>query len=294
MFRSIIILLVLLATTGCGTTKWTDTARTGTEQLLISYAIDRVVEQIDFSILEGKKVFVKSEAIDQATDNKYISMAIRQQVAICGGLICDEKNESEFIVELRAGAVGTDRNDLLFGIPAFTLPEVSISGNTTGSGTTIPEIPFVKKTDQRAVCKIAVFAYHRETGKPLWCSGNRQNEGRAKAWWVFGAGPINRGNIFEGTEFAGDRMPLVNEEDVGSNKNYLQPLADEHYFFGTASIDKEDNEKDDGKDEKAKEAEVTKEVAEEPKNAPEPAVVPTPATDAPPRVARPSRYGNFY
>ena len=36
-------------------------------------------------------------------------------------------------------------------------------------------------------------------------------QSKAKAVWVFGAGPFQRGTIYEGTEFAGDRLkiPLV-------------------------------------------------------------------------------------
>lgn len=223
-------LFVFLALCGCGTTKWSDTSRTATEQLLLSYAIDHAVEKIDFSILSGKKVFVECGAIAEATDNKYISNAIRQHVATCGGLLCDEKGESEYIIELRTGAVGTDRNDLLYGIPAFTIPAFTIGSTSTGTGAVIPEIPFVKRTNQRAVCKIAVFAYHRESGKPLWCSGNRQSESRAKAWWIFGAGPINRGSIYDGTEFAGgsfSEVIAVGDEDFDESP----PLTRERFFF---------------------------------------------------------------
>lgn len=227
----VVFLIFVSGSSGCGTTKWSDTSRTATEQLLLSYAIDNAVEQINFSVLADRKVYVSSDAISGTTDNKYISTAVRQHIATYGGLLCDTKEEAEFIVELRAGAVGTDRNDLLYGVPAFTIPSLTIGSNTTGMGATIPEIPFVKRTDQRAVCKIAVFAYHRETGAPVWCSGNRQSEGRAKAWWVFGAGPINRGNIYNGTEFAGGSFKeVVLAVDDGDYNENPPPLAQERFF----------------------------------------------------------------
>src|SRR5687768_15185765 len=42
---------------GCGSTRTSNTARTATEQLLISDAIDRTVQQINFKVLEGQTVF---------------------------------------------------------------------------------------------------------------------------------------------------------------------------------------------------------------------------------------------
>ena len=229
MLRFALICLVLIVCAGCGSTKWSDTSRTATEQLLISYAIDQTIAQINFSVLRGKKIFVKTDAIQTATDFKYLSMAIRQHIATSGGMLCDKEEDSEYIVELRTGAVGTDRNDLLYGIPAITIPSVAIDGATTGMGSTIPEIPFVKKTDQRAVCKMAVFVYHRETGRPLWCSGNRQSESRAKAWWVFGAGPFTKGSIYKGTEFDGGRIPQV-IPGISNENDELPPLTVERYF----------------------------------------------------------------
>ncbi len=213
---------------GCGTTKWSDTSRTATEQLLLSYAIDHTVEQLNFQVLAGKKVFVSTTAIAAVTDNQYIGTAIRQHIASYGGLMCDKQEEAEYIVELRAGAVGTDRNDVMLGIPAITVPVVTTSGTLPQ----IPEIPFVKKTDQRAVAKIAVFVYNKETGHPLWCSGNRQSESRAKAWWVFGAGPFNRGNIYDGTQFAGNRLsefvPFQSSDDETASP---PPLTAERHFL---------------------------------------------------------------
>ena len=232
MHRICITCIVLLVCAGCGTTKWTDTSRTATEQLLISYVIDHAVEQVNFSVLKGKKIFVKTEAIQEATDYKYLSMAVRQHIATSGGMLCDKEEDSEYVAELRTGAVGTDRNDLLYGVPAITIPAVALNNAATaGAGSTIPEIPFVKKTDQRAVCKMSVFVYHRETGRPLWCSGNRQSESRAKAWWVFGAGPFTKGSIYNGTEFDGGKIPPMIPGLSGSDENEDQPpLAVERYF----------------------------------------------------------------
>lgn len=210
---------------GCGTTKWSDTTRTATEQLLLSDAIDHAVEKLNFGVLDGKKVFVSTTAIEATTDYKYLTTTIRQQIASHGGIICDTQDDAQYIVELRTGAVGTDRNDVMIGIPAFSLP------TTAGTAPQIPEIPFVKKTDQRAVAKIAIHVYNKETGLPLWNSGNRLSESRAKAWWLFGTGPYNRGNIYEGTRFAGGNFSDIVPFRDSAEQRELPPLTAEQRFI---------------------------------------------------------------
>jgi len=98
--------------------------------------------------------------------------------------------------------VGTNRSDLLFGVPATSLP----TGVITGAPSSIPEIPLVKRTAQQGVCKLAVYAYDRGSGRPLWQSGTRQIASQTKDIWIFGAGPFTRGTIHDGTHLAGEQL----------------------------------------------------------------------------------------
>jgi hypothetical protein len=88
----------------------------------------------------------------------------------------------------------------LFGVPSMNVPQIPLVQPVPAA---IPEIPFAKRRDQRARAKIAVFAYHRETGTPVWQSGLANHESSANDVWILGAGPFQRGTIYEGTEFAG-------------------------------------------------------------------------------------------
>jgi hypothetical protein len=65
------------------------------------------------------------------------------------------------------------------------------------------------------VAKIAVFAYERATGIPVWQSGTDAVASRARDLWVFGTGPFQRGSIYGGTKFAGEdlRVPLISSRD---------------------------------------------------------------------------------
>ncbi|MEX0585889.1 MAG: DUF6655 family protein [Pirellulales bacterium] len=192
---------VAIALAGCGTTRWTDTSRTGTEQLLLSDAVDRAVSEVNFRGLAGKTVYFDQQFLKD--DNHYLISSFRQQLLACGCVLKEKREDAEFVVEARAGAVGTDRHDLLYGVPATNLPTLA---PIPGMPTAIPEIPLAKRTAQRGVAKIAVFAYHRESGKAIWQSGVNQVASDAKNTWVFGVGPFQSGSIFRGTAFAGRKL----------------------------------------------------------------------------------------
>ena len=224
-----VTLLLLAACGGCGTSKWTDTKRTATEQLLISDSMDRAVSQLDFRALAGKKAYLDNTAITTVTDYAYLTSSLRQHMLASGCLLKDEQKEADYVVEIRAGAVGTDRHDVLYGVPAMNVPTMLPLPVSTP---TIPEIPLAKKTDQRAVTKIALFAYNRNTGRPIWQSGVVPVESRAKDLWFFGAGPFQRGSIYEGTNFAGHKLniPLIDIGDENDDQRETVSVADEAYF----------------------------------------------------------------
>lgn len=217
MIKKLSIALCLLATglapalTGCGTTRFTDTSRTATEQLLISDAVDEVVSQMDFHVLAGKKVYLEPKYLDGCTDKGYVVSTLRQHLLAHGCLLMDDPKEAVYVVEARSGGVGTDRYDVLLGIPRTQLPAV-----VPGTPTVIPEIPFVKRTEQKGVAKLAVFAYKRDTGRPVWQSGTVQQASTAKDLWVLGAGPFRNGSIQKSTEFAGQtiEIPFMGEGDT--------------------------------------------------------------------------------
>jgi hypothetical protein len=198
-------LLLLAGMAGCGTTRMTDSTRAATEMLLVTQAADRAVEQIDFSPLSGKTVFLDASGVsEKEVDKGYLVSLVRQQVLGAGALLQQEKDKAEYIVDLRAGGLGTDRHTMLIGTPAVQLPSV-----VPGIPTNIPEIGLVKKNDQRGVAKIAVFAYHRATGRALWQSGTVEAESREKDTWLFGAGPFSRGSIRKHAELAGQPLPTI-------------------------------------------------------------------------------------
>ena len=196
-------LLVILALTGCGTTRMTDTKRAASEMMLISQAVDTAIGQIDFSALHGKDVYLDTQYLDGVVDKGYVISTMRNHLIANGALLMDTRDRAEFIVEARAGVVGTDTHSLLVGTPQMNVPTSLVSGVPT----TIPELAFIKKTEQKGVAKIAAFAYRRETGRAVWQSGSVDSDSTLKDTWVFGAGPFSRGSIRRNTELAGEPLP---------------------------------------------------------------------------------------
>ena len=85
---------------GCGTT----VKRAGTEQLLISNAVDNAVEKLDFHELSGHKVFfdtdfLKSVRSDNFVSKDYVISAIRHQLVANGALVQDSRESADTIVE---------------------------------------------------------------------------------------------------------------------------------------------------------------------------------------------------
>lgn len=191
---------LLFAAAGCGTTKWSDTSRTATEQLLLSTAVDRAIDNIDFKPLADKYVFLDPQYLD-CVDNKYVLSTLRQHMLAEGCVLMPEPGSADIVVEVRAGAVGTDHHDVLLGVPAISVPAGGLAGVPS-----IPEIPFAKTTAQKGVAKIACFAYNRETGQAVWQSGVFPVVSTAKDSWFLGTGPFQRGTIYDSTHFAGSRF----------------------------------------------------------------------------------------
>jgi hypothetical protein len=211
----------------------TDTPRAATEMLLTSQAIDYAVAQIDFTPLSGQTVFLDTGSLDKdVVDKGYLVSLVRQQLLSHGALLQEERGRAVFVVELRAGALGTDRHSVMIGTPAVSLPSV-----VPGLPTSIPEIAIAKKNDQRGVAKIGVFAYNRVTGRAVWQSGSVESSSRIKDTWVLGAGPFTRGTIRQRAELAGEPLPnLANPTELFSHKSKNQghpgSTGKEQYFPG--------------------------------------------------------------
>src|SRR5438270_13541526 len=82
------LLLLALFAAGCATSDMTNPPRSVTEQLLLSTAADRAMTNGDFSIFNGKKVFVDSTYFD-SYDARYVMGTIRDALSSAGARLVD-------------------------------------------------------------------------------------------------------------------------------------------------------------------------------------------------------------
>ena len=98
----------------------------------------------------------------------------------------------------------------------------------------IPEVSVGKRNGAIGVSKVVVFAYHRESGVPVWQSGAAVSRSDAKDSWFLGVGPWTRGSVYDGVMLAGSRLHLPFEKGnrprtaplaIGSKHNYVHPAV---------------------------------------------------------------------
>lgn len=213
-----VLAAVSCAAVGCGTTR----EHQATSQLVVSDAVDRSIQDMDFRPLSGRKVYLDTSYLRHVkgegfVNSEYVISGLRQQILGAGCLIQDSSNDAEVIIEARIGTLGADNHLVTYGIPENNA--FSSAASLLPSAPTIPSIPeiaFARREAREAAAKIAAFAYDRETRRPIWQSGVRHSVATAKDTWVLGVGPFQGGSIREKTKLAGSRFEFGRRSIGGS------------------------------------------------------------------------------
>ncbi len=222
--RLFTLLLLMVVTAGCGSTK----SRTATEQLIASDAVDGAVAEVDFTPLAGQKVFFDREYIKNYppagfVNADYVVSAIRQQIVAAGCLLQDKREDADFVIEGRIGTLGTNSHDIIYGLPANNL--LNAAANVVPGAPplpSIPEISLARKNDLLGAAKLGLFAYHRESKRRVWQSGVALARSTAKDTWIFGAGPFQSGTVYDGVRFAGTKL---GKDGDGADKKHRAELS---------------------------------------------------------------------
>ncbi|GIW86615.1 MAG: hypothetical protein KatS3mg108_0939 [Isosphaeraceae bacterium] len=224
--RRLIACALAALSAGCGTVKQTGTARTATEQILLTNAWDQALASVDFSPLAGVPVFIDTQYIKGTIDEGWLVSSLRQAMLSQGVLIRSKPEQALWILEPRVGAYGTDSYNWLLGVPQTTVP-VTLGGLPAG---TIPEIPIIKKSHQQGIAKLALFAYDRASGQLVWRSGTQLAMADAKDVYVGGVGPVQSGSIRQRDKRVGINVPMISDPTprlvAPSTPGAAPPLAD--------------------------------------------------------------------
>jgi len=169
---------------GCTSTKQSNTARTATEQLLISNAVDQSLNKIDFTPLAGSSVFVEEKYLD-CVDKGYILGSIRHKLMQAHATVAAKAEEANAIMEVRSGGVGTDVASSFLGIPGFTMPGML----------SVPDIKIVNRDSQKAVAKIGLVVYDVKSKTELGDGGVSLAKSDENNTYVMGFGPHQSGTL---------------------------------------------------------------------------------------------------
>ncbi len=155
--RPVICVAVALALNACTIIRDTQPARSATEEMLISTAAERVSDRMQLDFAHGAKVFV-DPADFEGYDSKYALGTFKDRLLRRGALLVSDKNQADFVIAPRSGALSNNQRDFLIGIPSVTLP-VPLTGPVT-----TPELALYKRELEQGVAKVAVTAYDAKTG----------------------------------------------------------------------------------------------------------------------------------
>ncbi len=225
-FTAVACAVLIGILSGCGTTKWSDTGRTATEQLLITSAMDDVVDEFNFYPLSGRKLYINKAGVT-CTDSQYLISILRQQLAANGVLVKDKEEEADYILEIAPGAAGTNRYDLMYGIPKTEIPSI-VTGGTMSA---IPELALIKRTDQKAQVKLMLWAYNKKNGAIIWQSGNKTKTAELRNRWILGFGPITRASFNKKVQVGGDDLNIPGSTPGSCNVQGEKPSVQSEAIY---------------------------------------------------------------
>jgi hypothetical protein len=188
LFRCVCLGLTVAAW-GCTSTTTTNTARTSTEQLLVSNAIDGALDKVNFTPFAGSKVYLEEKYLE-GVDGKYLVASVRHRVLHSGARLVDKADDADLVIELRSGGIGTASSDAYIGTPSIGLPGML----------TLPEVRVVERKRQEGSAKIGMVAYDAKTKEILGGGGVAMNRADDSNWFVVGVGPWRSGSVKEEVE----------------------------------------------------------------------------------------------
>jgi hypothetical protein len=220
-----LLLASWLSCTGCTTTKQTNTARTASEQLLISNAVDHALNKVDFQGLVGQKILIDEKYLD-CVDKGYLVGSLRDRVVRSGAHLVAKAEEADIVLEVRSGGVGTDLSNSFAGMPGITLPGML----------SIPEIRLVSRDRQKGLAKIGLVAYDAKTMQILGGGGIATSISDDNNWYVFGVGPYRTGSVKNEINGVAPMQPGDTPVDYQTRLTFAPPGSPRGDAPGSASV----------------------------------------------------------
>jgi hypothetical protein len=194
ILRDLLLATSVLAS-ACTTARTTHTPRTAQEQLLVSTAVDRALESVEFASFAGRKVYLEEKYLD-GIDKNYVLWSIRRRLLAAGVVLTSKIEDADVVVEASSGCIGTDSAEMFVGTTKADLP-------TPQATVSVPEVRVVSRNSQAGAVKIGVLAYDAKTRRALG-GGLLTANADHNSWFVLGAGPYQTGKATDEIERMAD------------------------------------------------------------------------------------------
>ena len=169
---------------GCAKSNMSATARTATEQLLLSNAVDQSLSRVSFDSFRGHKVFLDDKFLE-SVDKTYVVGSIRHRLLQSGASLSPDAASADVVLEARSGALGTDSSETFYGVPEVVIPGM----------VTIPELKLATKSRQTGTAKLGFVAYDAKSSHVLGTGGVAIAVADHNGWNVLGVGPFKSGSL---------------------------------------------------------------------------------------------------
>jgi hypothetical protein len=171
---------------GCATTKESDTARTGVEQLLVSSAVDQALDKIDLTPVRGASVWLEEKYLD-CVDKNYVIVSLEQRLMMNGATLAAKAEDADVVMHVSSGSVGTDRQEKYLGLSEIPLPPPS--------PIMIPQVSIFSRQRANGTAKLRIVAFDAKTRRPVLQGGMALARSDFKSWKILGAGPVESGTV---------------------------------------------------------------------------------------------------
>jgi hypothetical protein len=207
-------LLFVASLTGCASIRHSDTARTGIEQLLISSAVDGALNKVDLRPISGAKVFLDTQYLD-AVDKNYILISMHQRLLANQCTLVGKAEDSDVVMEIGSGGVGTDGTDYYLGFPGLALPPPAV--------TMIPKIAIFQRNRSIGTAKLSVVAFDTRSRRPVINNGYAMARADHRDWHVLGLGGQQSGTVHRELVAQTDEpSSLIESPKVASEKSWFR------------------------------------------------------------------------
>lgn len=189
--RSLGILAICAAAAllcGCGTFRDTVPSRSASEQVLLSTAADRAIEEMADNWIRNTRVLIDTSQLD-AYDQEYLVQRLRRAVLYRGGILVDDSQQADAVLEVASGGFSIDTGRFAIGIPEITLP-VPFAGQLE-----LPEIAFFKQMRHVGKAKILFTVLDPKSGRQYVDVPICYGRSRRTLWWIFFIGPFDTSDI---------------------------------------------------------------------------------------------------